>query len=183
MENSDQDINKLYAFVAEQVTAGLFKSDIIDKLLNLGVAPQTASDLLEEMERRLETLRKRTVLVLMSGREREAVLYEFFIAGYAAVGVDGWRDVVPIVERRVPDLIIVNWSSVEGGSLMAIERLRQDTIARHIPMFVLDDRCQGPVVSSLESVHVFAQGTSPRRLVDEARGLFLRSLGGGAGNG
>ncbi|HSV44010.1 MAG TPA: hypothetical protein VLJ10_05585, partial [Candidatus Bathyarchaeia archaeon] len=104
-----KEIQELYRFVAKQVTAGLFKSEILEKLIELGVERLLALDLLAEMERRLTNLRKRVILLAMSaGEAREAIRKEFWIFGYEVVLVDALPVLSGKLEARVPDLVIAD---------------------------------------------------------------------------
>ena len=63
-----REIRELYEFAAEKVREGLFKSEIIERLIELGVDRMLAFDVLEEMQRCLSGLRQRRVILAFSGR-------------------------------------------------------------------------------------------------------------------
>lgn len=133
-----REIKEVYDFVVEQVNAGLFKSDIIDKLIELGVDRMLAFDVIDEMERSLSNLRKRRACMVMSSTsERESIRKEFWISGY---DVQLWEDIdgfIASISEHVPDLVIVDALDVDVKGREALALLRQDIIGRKIPVFVL----------------------------------------------
>lgn len=176
-----REVKELYDFVAEQVKAGLFKSEIIDKLIELGVDRLLAFDVLDEMERRLRMMRKRMVLLVVSETPaHEDIRKEFWISGYK---VTMWEDLVALDRRlveEVPDLVVVDAfdSGVKGREVLDI--LRRHIVGKKIPVFVLSDpRLAQKDFARWKKVRVFQQPDAAQRMLDDARELFLKRFDDG----
>lgn len=181
----DEEIKRLYAFVAEQVTAGLFKSDILDILTEMGVARQTAFELLEEIERRMANLRKRKVLLVMSeDKARTDLLKEFSLSGYDAriqEDLDALREQLAV---KVPDLIVTEAFDRVLKARDVLRFLRSDIIGKNIPVFILSSgEVKEDMFASWEGVRVFTAPCSADQAVKAARELFLKKFHGDARNG
>ncbi len=176
----DEEIKRLYAFVAEQVTAGLFKSDILDILIEMGVARQTAFELLEEIERRMANLRKRKVLLVMSeGKARTDLLKEFSLSGYDVriqEDLDVLREQLAV---KVPDLIVTEAFDRILKARDVLRFLRSDIIGKNIPVFILSSgELKEDTFASWEGVRVFTAPCSADQAVKAARELFLKKFKG-----
>ena len=73
----EQAIKELYQFISDQVIAGLFKNDIIDKVIELGYDRYTAADLVDEMEERMQRIQKKRILMIMPPTPRKDLVWDF----------------------------------------------------------------------------------------------------------
>ena len=138
---TDKELEELYRFVAEWVIAGLFKSDIIDKLIEMGIAQYAAFELVNEMERRLQAMRRKTIFVVMTDAgEKELLKKQLTIAGYRLVVLNKGEDAMSRLVKYVPDLILTDAElpAMSGNDL--IRKLRRNPIGRHLPIFVFGER-------------------------------------------
>ncbi len=137
----ERDIIHLYDFVAQQVLAGLYKSDIIDKLVELGVDQVTASELVSEMERRMKNMLARVILCIMRKKglgyqvckEVKYLGFQPFLTQDEATGLNK-------VRQLVPDLIICDCHLLASHGWDFMKSLRASPIGRKIPVFIFSDR-------------------------------------------
>lgn len=140
-QDREKEIQKLYDFVAEQVIAGLYKSDIIDKLIELGVARDLALELIDEMEQRLTRMRKKRILLVMGDLpEKISLVKELSIAGYKIAESLDEKEGFDKLEGFVPHLIIADNGPPQIDSYSFLKRLRKDPIGRKIPVFIFSER-------------------------------------------
>ncbi|MFP4473320.1 MAG: hypothetical protein ACLFPX_05540 [Candidatus Omnitrophota bacterium] len=173
-----QEIRQLCDFVAEQVIAGLFKSDIIDKLIEMGISREQAADLLEEMECRLKNLRKRRVMILSCrAGDAESVQREFTLCGYTTRVVDIQDTLEQDIEEFVPDLIVLIGEAPQA--LSCLQAVREDIIGRAVPVYVgLQRKHTAEVFQGWDHVRAFMPGYHPADLSGAAREMFLRKSSG-----
>ena len=140
-KNNSQRIRELYAFVREQVLAGLFRSDIVEKLIEMGVDRVTGAELVGEMERKLRRIRKKRVLVVEDEQHTRQLVTEILRpAGYIVYGAVDGRRAWDIIREADPDVIVTDvlMPRVNGGELL--DRLRASILWRDLPVIVLSQR-------------------------------------------
>lgn len=175
-----REVKELYDFVSEQITAGLFKSEILDRLIELGVDRFLAFDVLQEMERRLSTMRKRVVVFVGSEtEERERVRKEFWISGYDVAIHDNLKTLERRLIEKVPDLIIVDALDYQLKGRDVLYFLRSHIIGRKIPVFVLSDPSMPEKdFQKWEGLQIFQRPYSADDMLEMARELFLKPFFG-----
>ena len=141
MAEREGEVRRLYQFVAEQVMAGLYKADIIDKLIELGVDRFTADSLVEEMQERMRLLMDRRILLFLPRPVFRARLSKILkAAGYEVVSCTELDQILTLVKGVVPDLVIMEQHNEKGSALEALKLLRGHPIGRKVPVFVLTSR-------------------------------------------
>jgi len=134
-------VKELYRFVEEQVLAGLFKTDIVDKLIELGVDKITAGELVDEMEERIRRRQKKTVLLIMPrGEQVDALMKRMKIAGLQPTPVETSEKILVLVEQTVPDLLLMAHQPPDIDGQVVLKQLRQHPMGRSLPVFVLGER-------------------------------------------
>jgi len=134
-------VKELYRFVEEQVLAGLFKTDIVDKLIELGVDKITAAELVDEMEERIKRRQKKTVLLVLPRDEQvTAFMKRMKIAGVQTTQVETGEKILAVVEQIVPDLVIVAHQPPVIDGKIVMKQLRQHPVGHSLPVFVLGER-------------------------------------------
>jgi len=132
-----REIRELYEFAAEKVREGLFKSEIIERLIELGVDRMLAFDVLEEMQRCLSGLRQRRVILAFSGSPfREHLFQELRFQGYQAVCEDDLARLEDGLVSAVPDLVIADACDREIKGRDVVRMLRAHIVGRRIPVFI-----------------------------------------------
>lgn len=171
-------IKELYDFASQQVVAGLFKSDIMDKLVELGVDRYLAFDVLEEMERRLSNMRKRVVALAISETEqREALRKEFRISGYAIVLYDDMVTLKKQLLEKVPDLVIADAFDFNLKGREVLNMLRSHIVGRQVPVFVLTEEEMGEEdFKKWERVWVFEKPCDVDGIARSANKFFLKKF-------
>ena len=139
--DKERDIRRLYDFVARQVLAGLYKADIIDKLIELGVDKVTAAGLVEEIERRMQNMLARVVLCLLRRNAwRERLCKELKYLGFRPFLAEDEKEGLDKVRELVPALILLDNRVLSSDGLNFMKALRRSPIGRKIPVFFLSDR-------------------------------------------
>ncbi|MFA5087907.1 MAG: response regulator [Candidatus Omnitrophota bacterium] len=134
-------IKYLHEFVKKQISAGLYKSNILEKLVEMGVEQDEASRLLEEMERSLQVLRKKVILIVEDEKHTRMLLEEILRAwGYQAFSAADGEEGFQAAEKVRPDLIITDvlMPRMQGNEL--IKKLRGTLWGYDIPIIVLTQR-------------------------------------------
>jgi len=161
----EKELRELYHFVAEQVRAGLFKSDIIERLIELGIDKLSAAELVDEMQRRLKNIRQRTILIVMApSPELVAIEKELTLVGYQVISREDQNTAVQELRTSVPDLIMTATDVPGIESLDFIKEIRNHPIGRRIPVFILSDR--KPMQSAFKPFHL-VQFIDRKKGVDE----------------
>ncbi|HOY09975.1 MAG TPA: response regulator [Candidatus Omnitrophota bacterium] len=173
--DKERDFRRLYDFVAQQVLAGLYKSDIIDKLIDLGVDRVTAADLVGEMERRMKNMMARTVLCLLRRDPwRQRLCEELRYLGFQPFITEDEEEAAVQVRKIVPNLIFLDNQVLASDGLNFIKALRQSPIGRKIPVFLLSDRpLQKDTFLAFKFVEFIEKPVSPSDICSRIKRLFL----------
>ncbi|HPB67900.1 MAG TPA: hypothetical protein PLT76_09945 [Candidatus Omnitrophota bacterium] len=171
----ERDLRRLYDFVARQVLAGLYKADIIDKLLELGVDRPTAADLVEDMERRMKKRLARTVLCLLRRDDwGERLCAELKYLGFRPFITEDEEEGLGLVRKLVPSLIFIDGPALSSEGLSFLEALRRSPIGRKIPVFFLSDRpLQKETFAAFHLVEFIAKPVAPSDIGSRVKRLFL----------
>ena len=138
---NEYTVDYLYKFVSEQIRAGLFKSNIVDKLLEMGVKKSTAVDLVEEMERKLRGVRKKRILIVEDEPHNRMLLLEILrAAGYKIYQAEDGKIGFDMLKEIDPDLVITDvlMPRMKGNEL--IKKTRRTILFRDLPFIVLTER-------------------------------------------
>jgi len=139
----EQAIKELYQFIAEQVIAGLFKNDIIDKVIELGYDKYTAADLVDEMEERMQRIRKKDILIIMPPtKRRDRIRDAFTYAGFETQYIKDGQDFLKSIKRIVPDLVVMEHRPPHINAQELLALMRRNPIGRNIPVVVIASRRQ-----------------------------------------
>ncbi|MFA5259948.1 MAG: response regulator [Candidatus Omnitrophota bacterium] len=173
--DKERDFRRLYDFVAQQVLAGLYKSDIIDKLIELGVDRITAADLVGEMERRMKNMLARTVLCLLCPDAwRQRLCEELKYLGFQPFLTEDEDEGLVQVRKLVPNLILLDNRVLASDGLNFIKALRQTPIGRKIPVFLLSDRpLQKDTFLAFKFVEFIEKPVTPSDICSRIKRVFL----------
>ena len=173
--DKERDLLRLYDFVAQQVFAGLYKSDIIDKLIDLGVDRMTAADLVEEMERRMKNMLARVVLGLLPRDAwRQRLCKELKYLGFRPFLTEDEEEGLGKVRKLVPDLILLDSQALASDGLPFIKTLRRNPIGRKIPVFFLSDRrLQKDTFAAFKLVEFIDKPVAPADICARIKKVFL----------
>lgn len=153
-QGGDYTLEYLHRFVAEQVRAGLYKSNIIEKLLEMGVGRELAGELVDDMERKLKgRMRRRRVLVVEDEPHTRMRLEEILRTnGFAVYQAEDGARALEMMREADPDLIITDVLMPRMTGSELIKKLRETVLWRDVPLIVLSER--GPMKDYFDVLNV-----------------------------
>ena len=154
-EERKKFIKHLHEFVKKQILAGLYKSNIIEQLEDLGVERLDAHELIERMEEHLRPKRKKKILVVEDEKHSRELLAEILKKhGYKVFPAEDGEEGFSVYEKVKPDLVLTDvlMPKMKGHELIA--KLRKTFWVYPIPFIVLTER--GLMKEYFESLEVDA---------------------------
>jgi len=177
-----REIKELYEFAAEKIREGLFKSEIIERLTELGVDRRQAFDVLEEMQRRLSGLRmRRVILAVSSSPSREQFLKELRLNGYQVVAEEDLARLEAGLVGAVPDLVIADACDRDIKGRDVVRMLRSHIVGRRIPVVMkIGEGLNEADFLQWNDIRCMHPEWSPADIASAAREIFIRKIPGEA---
>ena len=126
---------------------------------------------MEAIKKKKENKEKAVILAIDDKPEILATLTEMLDGVYTVIGATSYRSATAIMERRTPDLFLldIEMPDVDGYDIAALIRANDDF--RHIPiLFLTGNATKGAVVKAAES------GGSAYIIKPVRRGILLRKI-------